>query len=275
MSISNILVAFDGTPPAERAVKLASTVAMRYDAHVTGLYAHTLPASYAQFDSYLTAEALTLLQSHEKEAEAKTEARFMDLVKGEGVDARTDFFSVHGFPNDVLSDFARTYDICVVGQPTDEAKSDYYAPNPDQIALQSGRPVLVAPRHYETFAIHNGAVLAWDGKRAAARALSDAMTFLERRHKLTVLHVGDEDEVRQPGRDIMVHLSRHGLEATLSCQPKGNMSIADIVLNTCAESDAGLLVMGAYEHSRFSEMLLGGVTRDVLSRTHIPILMSH
>ena len=120
-----------------------------------------------------------------------------------------------------------------------------------------------------------GAVIAWDGKRAAARALSDAMDLLETEDSITVLHVGEEDEVRMPGRDIMEHLSRHGLSASLNSQPKAGMAISDIVLNTCAESGAGLLVMGAYEHSRFSEMILGGVTRDIVSRTHIPVLMSH
>ena len=73
----------------------------------------------------------------------------------------------------------------------------------------------------------------------------------------------------------MEHLSRHGLNVDLKNQPKGGLAISDIILNSCAESDVGLLVMGAYEHSRFSEMLLGGVTRDVLAQTHIPVLMSH
>jgi nucleotide-binding universal stress UspA family protein len=33
--------------------------------------------------------------------------------------------------------------------------------------------------------------------------------------------------------------------------------------------------MGAYEHSKFSEDLLGGVTQDILERARLPILMSH
>ena len=33
--------------------------------------------------------------------------------------------------------------------------------------------------------------------------------------------------------------------------------------------------MGAYEHSKFSEDLLGGVTRDILENATLPVLMSH
>jgi nucleotide-binding universal stress UspA family protein len=33
--------------------------------------------------------------------------------------------------------------------------------------------------------------------------------------------------------------------------------------------------MGAYEHSKFSEDLWGGVTRDILVDAHLPVMMSH
>lgn len=275
MSIRNILVAFDGTPTAERAAKLASVVAIQHDAHVTGIFAHSLAISYAPYDQYMSADAIAIMQANEREAETQIKAKFMALVKGEGVAERASFLRVSGYPNDIISEHARTYDLTVVGQPAEDSQTGRHQPNPDEIALQSGRPVLIAPRCFETFAVGAGAVLAWDGKRAAARALSDAMDLIEAKNTVTVLHVGEEGDVRRPGRDIMEHLSRHGLTSTLSVQPKGSMRVSDIVLNTCAETDAGLLVMGAYEHSKFSEMLLGGVTRDVLARTHIPVLMSH
>ena len=112
-------------------------------------------------------------------------------------------------------------------------------------------------------------------QRAAARALADAMDLLEDKHKVTVLHVGTEDKIRRPGQDIMEHPSRHGLDVKLNVQPPGGLATSDIILNACAETDAGLLVMGAYEHSRFAEMILGGVTRDIVAKSHIPVLMSH
>ena len=276
MSIKNILVAFNGTETAERAVKLAAHLGRRHDAHVTGLFAHTMPQTYAQMEAYMTAAAIMALDESNAEMEQKVATAFSALIDAEEQGLRSTFLCQNGFPNDVISQYARTYDIVVVGQPDSESEGSVYSdPDADTIALQSGRPVLVAPRGFEQLEVSRGAIVAWDGKRAAARALSDAINLLEEEDTVTVLHIGNEDEVRQPGRDIMEHMSRHGLSAQLQTQPKAGMAISDIVLNTCAETGAGLLVMGAYEHSRFSELLLGGVTREVLARTHIPVLMSH
>lgn len=276
MSIRNILVAYNGTETADRAVRLAAHMARRLDAHLTGLFAHSLPHSYTQMEAYLTADAIMALDESGAKAEANVSEKFNALIEAEEQGLRTTFLCEQGFPNDTISQFARTYDLTVVGQPDATRNgSPHTNPDPDTIALQSGRPVLVAPRGYERMETSRGAIVAWDGKRAAARALSDAMDLLEDEDNVTVLHVGDENEVRKPGRDIMEHLSRHGMSVALNTQPRAGLAISDIVLNTCAETDAGLLVMGAYEHSRFSEMILGGVTRDVLARTHIPVLMSH
>ncbi|MCP4995312.1 MAG: universal stress protein, partial [Gammaproteobacteria bacterium] len=37
----------------------------------------------------------------------------------------------------------------------------------------------------------------------------------------------------------------------------------------------GLLVMGAYEHSKFRQSIVGGVTSSVLKKAKIPIIISH
>ena len=276
MSIRNILVAYNGTETADRAVKLATAIAARSDAHLTALFAHSMPLAHAQLDFYMTTAALDVMEANQREADARVEEQFKTLMGELDPTVRTDYLNVRGFPNDILSDYSRTYDLVVVGQPSGKTGSQYFEPHPDQIALQSGRPVLVAPQGFDQMELSRDAVVAWDGQRAAARALSDAMDILEEEDKVTVLHVGDSDaSVRLPGRDLMQHLSRHGIHADLSVQPRASMAISDIILNTLADSGAGLLVMGAYEHSRFSEMLLGGVTREVVQRSHVPVLMAH
>ena len=274
MSIKNIMVAYNGTDESTRAVRLAAALSRRYDVHLTGVFAHALPHTHLQMEAYLTQAALNIMAESAKETESQCEDEFFQITTEEEQGLRTSFHAFHGMPNDVLGRVGRTHDLIVIAQPREDTSS-YSDPNPDDIAMRSGRPVLIAPRGFEQFESARGAVIAWDGQRAAARALADAMDLLEDKHEVTVLHVGDEDAIRQPGQDIMKHLSRHGLEAKLSVQPKGNLDTSDIILNTCAETDAGLLVMGAYEHSRFSELILGGVTRDIVSKSHIPVLMSH
>lgn len=274
MSIKNVLVSFNGTDAAARAVRLAAAIARRYDAHLTGIFAHSVPYTQIQFEAYLTQAALEIIHEGARDTEEQCRAEFRDLIASEEQGLRTEFLCVHGFPNDVLARMGRTYDLIVLAQP-EGTSTIYDEALPDDVAMRSGRPVLIAPRGFEQLEQASGAVLAWDGQRAASRALADAMDLLEDKHKVTVLHVGNEDDVREPGQDIMQHLSRHGLDANLRVQAQGDLATSDIILNACAETDAGLLVMGAYEHSRFSEMIFGGVTRDVVTRSHIPVLMSH
>jgi nucleotide-binding universal stress UspA family protein len=49
----------------------------------------------------------------------------------------------------------------------------------------------------------------------------------------------------------------------------------DALLSLCADEGADLLVMGAYGHSRFRELLLGGATRQILDSMIVPVLMAH
>ena len=77
------------------------------------------------------------------------------------------------------------------------------------------------------------------------------------------------------GQDVLRLLSRHGIDADLAVRPAGPGGIGRTILDACAELRAGQLVMGAYEHSKFSEDLLGGVTRDILETATLPVLMSH
>lgn len=171
---------------------------------------------------------------------------------------------------------ARYYDIVVMGQYDSQPEIAHIAPHPDSVALHSGRPVLIVPRDYRTDRLGDRAVLAWDGGRAAARAMSDAMTILENKSIVTILTVGSgEASQRKEGLDVVAHLARHGIMTDWKNVPRNGGGVGGAILDMCEEKGAGLLVMGAYEHSRFAEDLLGGTTKTILRRSRIPILMSH
>ncbi len=276
MAVKNILVAFDGAEPSQSALALAVQVAERHDAHLTGLLTQPLPLYAAPNGAWLPVETMEMLIAREKERADGIRRQFHERCAAEGMTERTSFFAVQG-PADIrFSEFALSYDLVVMGQPRGDVWEPLREPHPDTVALTSGRPVLVAPRTLHLGALQNGAVLAWDGQRAAARALGDALATLINDGPLTVLHVGDSDaQVRQPGRDVMEHLSRHGIHAEFLALPPAGRPIAEILLEIAEVSGSGLLVMGAYEHSRLGEALFGGPTRDVLRQAKIPVLVAH
>ena len=166
-------------------------------------------------------------------------------------------------------------DITIVGQTDpDDGRSDQELA--DSIVLSAGGPVLVWPRT-GSFGLDPATIaIAWNGTREAKRAVGDALPLLRRADKVVVLGIDTGDRTHTPGTDISAHLARHGVTA----EARYTVSTTDIdscnaLLNAIAEDGAGLLVMGAYGRHRMRELLLGGMTRDVLRRMTVPVLMSH
>jgi nucleotide-binding universal stress UspA family protein len=79
-----------------------------------------------------------------------------------------------------------------------------------------------------------------------------------------------------PTADIAEHLARHGLDVSAArTVVSDGLSPADALLDYAADISADLLVVGGYGHSRTREMIMGGVTRDLLRHMTLPVLMSH
>ena len=74
---------------------------------------------------------------------------------------------------------------------------------------------------------------------------------------------------------LMEYLRLHGIHAQGIVVAAGTRTPAEALLARAKELKADLMVMGAYGHSRFREMLLGGVTNHMLEKADIPLLMSH
>jgi nucleotide-binding universal stress UspA family protein len=124
----------------------------------------------------------------------------------------------------------------------------------------------------------NTIVVAWNGSRESARAITEAMPFLEAAEKVIVVLVDDrhpaEEKGREPGADVARHLSRHSVNAELRHVVEWD-HIHAAILNEAEKSGAGLLVMGGYGHSRLREWVIGGATRGVLTEAGLPVLMAH
>ena len=108
------------------------------------------------------------------------------------------------------------------------------------------------------------------------RALSDALPLLKQASKVIVLGVDTGDGKHIPGADVSAHLARHGVSAEARhIVSSSDLSAGDALLSEISDLGAGLLVMGGYGHHRMRELLLGGVTRDILRQMTVPVLMSH
>jgi len=138
--------------------------------------------------------------------------------------------------------------------------------------------VLVVPPDYHDQALPGTVIAGWDGSLQAIAALTAALPLLERAasvklalvnpHELTQLH-GDE-----PGADMALYLARHGVRVDVVVE-RTRATTGDALMGMARNAGAGLMVTGAYGHSRYREWMLGGVTRELLERTHVPLFLAH
>ncbi len=147
------------------------------------------------------------------------------------------------------------------------------------LLMGSGRPILVVPPTFHAKTPTKRAVIAWQPSRESTRAVHDALPLLKSADAVDILviepEIGEFAHGDQPGADIATHLAKHGLKVQVYMRSRMGNSIAASLLRHAKEVGADLLVAGGYGHSRFREFMLGGVTRELLRTTHVPILFSH
>jgi len=170
---------------------------------------------------------------------------------------------------DVVVESARLHDVVLTQSKTEFTKLT------EALIFGTGRPVILYPDRMFSGRIEHVAI-AWDGSRAAARALADAAIFIDRSARVSVVCVTGEKPLDESAAKILVGTLRsQGVNAELCLVQAIEESIGDAIQSQAQELRADLLVMGGYGHSRLREFVLGGATSDVLANTRLPILISH
>ena len=146
-------------------------------------------------------------------------------------------------------------------------------PTLEDVALAVHCPVLAVPGDKPLNTFDGTVLVAWDGGPEAANALRASLPLLKSAGQIHVVTVR-EKQTDFPATEALSYLSRHGIHADLhDVTPTG--SVSDAISATAREVGANLIVMGVFGRSRLRELLLGGVSRDLLDRSEIPLLLSH
>jgi nucleotide-binding universal stress UspA family protein len=173
---------------------------------------------------------------------------------------------------EVLAEAARTRDVCLI--PVG-ARDQSVA---EAVLFGSGRPVLVFPESQDVgeAPAFERVAIAWDGSRAAARALADALPLLKAAREVRILTVLGEKASATAGlgQEVARHLARHDLRAVIE-EIKAEGRPIGKVLEAHVAANADLLVMGGFGHSRARDFLLGGATQSILRQPPGPVFLSH
>jgi len=274
--LKDIVVNLSSRAAQDFAADYATSIAATFGAHVAGiafLYEPVIP------DGTLGGIPVDLIELQREENSKAANAavgRFEAATKTAGVSAETRVLDATlGGAAALFGQIARRFDVAIVGQ----AQREHGASEELMIEgalFESGRPVVVVPYIQKQGLTLDRVLACWDGGRMSARAIADAMPFLERAKAVDIVIVAEErknDEIT--GANMTEHLARHGVTANVKRIARGDLAIADVILDYAADSGADFMVMGGYGHSRLREFILGGVTRGILGSMTVPVLMSH
>jgi nucleotide-binding universal stress UspA family protein len=279
MSYKTILVHLDASKAAGARADIALALAQTFDAHVAALYALTVvPAPTWAF----TAAGITLAEARVKAETALREgARAVwDAALRRSGWGKVEWRSSELDALEATSLHARYADLVVIGQnDPGDGSTGVAADFQQRLPLVAGRPVLVVPYAREKRPVGENVLVAWNASRESTRAVTDALPLLR---KAKQVHVASFNPGRTygthgdvPGADIALYLSRHGVNVAVSQYQAADIDVGNDLLSRAADLDADLIVMGAYGHSRFAELMLGGVTRTLLESMTVPVILSH
>ena len=277
MAFKDILVHVDNFANSPARLKAAIKLAESNDARLTGLYVLFKPYLPGYVEVQISAEILEKQAELVKQQAEKAEKKFKAATGKNGL--QSEWRVEEGDTAKIFSQQARYHDLAVVGQ----GHPDSYIfvadrEMPDRMILSCGRPVLVIPYVGDFETIGENVMVAWDAGTMATRAVHDALPILKAAKTVTVMVVnpkdGDNDIGNLPGADISAHLARHGVNAEAD-HVRSDLDPGNMLLSRAADKGADLIVMGAYGHARWTEIVLGGVTKHMLNSMTVPVLMSH
>ncbi|WNL44049.1 universal stress protein [Dyella sp. BiH032] len=275
----DILVLSESFKQWSPGIEYAARLAVAFDAHLTGTWICASPTMAApSFEAPdLMAELYDATRELEEEAYAAGPA-FEQRALEFGL-RKASWLVAEGYLPDVLALAGSWHDLLVVERTPNTPWGSISAVG--NIVLGASLPCLVVPHGAPTHVPSlETAVIAWNGSAEALRAAHAAMPLLARARRIVILHGEQRPPASmlawRPPFDLAGYLLRHGLQAESEMLAgDGDEEVGAALLRAAERVGAGLLVMGAYGHTRFREWVLGGATRYVLEYGRVPLLLRH
>ncbi len=271
MSYRNILVPVTDVHGAEIALKAAMPLAAKWNGKITALHVRfdpEMPLPYVA-GPVPTEMLVELTDNAEKIARARAD-ELRQHVASLSKDAPVTWCEDVGSVDFRYGMAGRVHDVAVIPKPALD-NSGRLADLLEGLLFHSGRPVLMVPE--KPFSA-SSVVVAWNGSMEAARAVAAAMPFLEAAKRVAIVTIGDDCDGPSP-QTLARSLQNHDIQADVIETSEDGVSDGTALLNVSAKLNADLVVMGAYSHSRLRQLILGGVTRDIIEKSEVSVLLVH
>lgn len=288
MSVRKFLLPLSSRASADGALQVGLLLARMWNAHLEVLHIQSDTREIAPLAGEGLSGALIedMMNATEQADSARTKGLrdiFIAMTDAAGIeigeahrgdkDPSTSFTMMVGREEQLIAHKARLADLTIVPHPL-AGEDVAMAEALHAVLFDSGRPVLLAPVKPPA-KIGQRIAIAWNGTAYASSALASAMPFIRQAEAVRILF---SEEYNRPGPtadEVRDYISYHGVLADIGSFKPIDRNIGAGLLAATAAFGADMLVMGAYSTaSRLRQLILGGVTRHVLEKAEICVLMN-
>lgn len=280
MTYKTVLVHLNDERRAARLAGFAAQFAEAHGAHLIGIFIVPLPVVLSEWPDIAIAELIEAQRKSYRDEAKRVAAIFSDRTSGMSRPSEWRVIeSQYPTVAECLVESARMADLLIAAQADPAWQYMQTFDAPETAIMEGGRPVLIVPNEGKPEAVAKHVTVAWNGKRESTRAAFDALPAIEKAGAATIVWVdprtGSSSVGDLPCAELATTFARHGVRIEGANLPADDKDVASALAEHVARTQSGLLVMGAYGHSRLREFVMGGTTRNVMRSMKVPVLFSH
>ena len=287
MTIQTILVPLYGNGEDATCLGAAADIARRMLANITALYCEEDPTERLyllvgqEATAYFPDSLVKALQERAEARRGAAQRSFSEWLSSSNLPfadspAASRVAAAHltvapGRLQNVVRDYAVVADLVIV--PLSQQRDPDRSIILETALFDAGRPVFAVPPSAKSTIFAGPVAIAWNYSSEAARALSAALPLIGAAGEAVVLMAGQHED-NEAAKRVVAFLAWHGVKARAIKLGQGG-KVAELIAAKVRELGAGLLVMGAYSHTRAREFVFGGLTSYMLEKAPVPLLLAH
>ena len=268
-AMKNVLVLIHDDAGQEARFQAALDLTRTLSGHLTCLDVAWMPQFISDFDG---SSGAAIVLADERVRETGNRGTLEQRLQIESVS--WDWIDTVGGFSACLKRAADLTDLIVVNRKLDDSWAPDMRGVAGDILVATNKPIVAVPGEARSFDTSGKVLIAWNGSPAAAAALRAATPLLLHAGEVEIVEIVDS-ATSTTAQDAATYLSRHGIHPMIRQVAHDKHSLAVTLLDICRGGDYAYVVMGGFDHRRFSEAIFGGVTRKMLTESPIPMFLAH
>lgn len=274
--LENIAVFFNNSEEGRLLLSFAAESAEKFQAKLTAICIDR-SGDRRPYNAYVIGaaarqEILDKYQSEQQSEIDETEKLFYEVTEQYKIDAKYRRIGKY-FSIDEIESESFYCDLVILGSP--ETRILPEGLTAEQILLKIGIPTVIVPAKWGVKSDKKNIIIAWNASHVVRKAIVDALPIILTADAVKFLVIDNPDLDIKPSQKIINYLNDQGIKADMQYVESHDLSIAETIVEYAEDFNASLVIMGAYSRSRFTEMFLGGVTKELFfNEVPVPLFIS-